>query len=86
MILRKKRIPLASPDNFDDVPTGSSKEGLKFLDDLAVTSYWTIKALQVGVDDEGQIIQTVVGSQLECSAAFDFVKLTITQECPHVLF
>ena len=56
VILRKKRIPLASPDNFDDVPTGSSKEGLKFLDDLAVTSYWAIKALQVGVDDKGQII------------------------------
>ena len=62
MILRKKRIPLASPDNFDDVPACAPEERLKFLDDLAVTSYWAIKALQVGVDDKGQIIQTVVCS------------------------
>ncbi|CAB4899233.1 unannotated protein [freshwater metagenome] len=56
MIVGKKLIPLASPDNFDYIPACAPKEGLKFLDDFAVTSYRTIKSLQVGVYNESQVV------------------------------
>ena len=48
----KEWIPLATPDNFDDIPTCTRKESLKFLNDLSITAHRTIKALQVTINNK----------------------------------
>ena len=68
MVLTEKLIPLATPHDLDDMPTGTSEERLKFLNDLAVTANGTVESLQVAVDDERQVVETVVCSQLERAA------------------
>ena len=73
MVLGQKRIPFASPDNFDYVPAGSSEEALQFLNDLAVTSNRSVKTLQVCIHNKGQVVKTIVGSKLQCSTALNLV-------------
>ena len=52
-------VPLRPPDGLDHVPAGPAEDGLEFLDDLAVAAYRSVEALQVAVDDEDQIVETL---------------------------
>ncbi|CAB4551928.1 unannotated protein [freshwater metagenome] len=51
-ILGEQLIPFATPYDFDDIPTSATKERFQLLDDFAVTTYWSIKSLQVAIDDK----------------------------------
>ncbi len=46
-------VPLAAPNNLDNVPARTLEEGFEFLDDLAVTANWAVQTLQVAVNHEG---------------------------------
>ncbi len=81
----QQRIPLAAPHHLDDVPAGAAEERLQFLDDLAVTANRAVEALQVAVDDEGQVVQALVGGHLDQAAALRLVHLAVAEERPHVL-
>ena len=59
LVLLKQFIPLAAPDNLDHRPTCATEEGLEFLDNLGVTAHRAIKALQVAVNHEGEVIQVI---------------------------
>ena len=50
-------VPLAAPDDLDDVPAGAAEQRLELLDDLAVAAHRAVEALQVAVDDEGQVVE-----------------------------
>ena len=50
-------VPVAPPDDFDDIPLRAAKEGFQFLDDLGVSANGTVQALQVTVNDKNQIIE-----------------------------
>ena len=53
--------------------------------DLAVTANGAVQTLQVAVDDEGQVVQVLVCSQLQCTTRFRFVHFAVAKERPHVL-
>ena len=84
-VLGQQRVPLAAPDDLDDVPTGTSEPGFEFLDDLAVAADRAVKALQVAVDDEGQVVELFVGGVLEHAACFGLVHFAVAEESPGVL-
>ena len=81
----QQRVPLAAPDHLDDVPARAAEERLQLLDDLAVAAHRTVEALQVAVDDERQVVQRLVGRDLDQPAALGFVHLAVAEERPHVL-
>ena len=81
----QERVPFATPYDLDDVPSSTAEEAFQFLDDLSVTAHRTIESLEVAVDNKGQVIEVVVGCELECAAAFHFVHFAIAQERPDVL-
>src|SRR5699024_9271588 len=74
-----------TPQDLDDVPTGTAERGFKFLNNLAVTTHRPIETLQVTVDHEGEVIQFVICGNVQCTARFWLIHLTVTKECPHVL-
>ncbi len=81
----EQRIPAATPHDFDHIPAGPAEEALQLLHDLAVAADRSVQALQIAVDDEGQVVQTLVGGQLQGTAAFHLIHLTVTEEGPHPL-
>ena len=56
-ILFEQRVPVASPDELDDVPARAAEDPFQFLDDLAIASNWTVKSLQVAVYNPGQVVE-----------------------------
>ena len=78
-------IPSAAPNHLDDVPAGALEEGFQFLNDLAITADRAVQTLQVAVDDEGQVVQALLGCQLEHATGLGFVHFAIADESPGVL-
>ncbi len=78
-------IPAASPNDLDDVPARALEEGFELLNDLAVASDRTVKALQVAVDDEGEVVEALLGGELEHAARFWLIHFAIADEGPRVL-
>src|SRR6185503_18378589 len=65
VILGQQWVPIVTPDHFDDIPAGTAKHRLELLDDLPITTHWTVQALQIAVDDKNQIIQTLARRQTD---------------------
>ena len=81
-VFLKQIIPAATPEEFDDVPSGAAEVALKFLHDLAVTAHWAVKALQVAVDDKDQIVEALALGEVNGAAAFRFVHFAVAKEAP----
>ena len=78
-------VPLAAPDDLDDVPAGAAELRLELLDDLAVAAHRAVEPLQVAVDDEREVVQALLAGQLEHAAGLGLVHLAVAEERPDVL-
>ena len=85
LVRGEELVPATAPDHLDDVPARALEEGLELLDDLAVSAHRAVEALEVAVDDEGEVVQLLVGGQLQHAARLGLVHLAVTQEGPGVL-
>ena len=68
-VARQELVPLAAPDDLDDVPAGAAEDGLQLLDDLAVAAHRPVEALQVAVDDEDEVVEALRGRRSRASPA-----------------
>ena len=75
-------VPLAAPDDLDDVPAGAPEDRLQLLDDLAVATHRSVQPLEVAVDHEGQVVQALARGDREGAQRLRLVHLAVTQECP----
>ena len=82
VVFCQERIPITSPDTFDDIPARTSKSGFELLDDLTVTSDRTIETLQVAVDHEDQIVQPCPRRQSDRTEGLRLIGLTVAEKSP----
>ena len=82
LVARQQVVPLARPDDLDDVPAGAAEGGLQLLDDLAVAAHRPVEALQVAVDDEDQVVEPLAGRQAQRAQRLRLVHLAVAQEAP----
>ncbi len=75
-------VPLAAPDDLDDVPAGAAEDRLELLDDLAVAADRAVEPLQVAVDDEGQVVEALAGGDVEGAERLGLVRLAVAEERP----
>ena len=75
-------VPLAAPDDLDDVPAGAAEETFELLDDLAVPADRAVETLQVAVDDERQVVEALAGGQRDAGQRLGLVHLTVAEEGP----
>ena len=85
VVAGEKVVPLPTPDDLDDVPPSAAEEALQLLNDLAVTANGAVEALQVAVDDEFEVVESLVGCHLQLAAAFHLVHFSVAQKGPDVL-
>src|SRR5882672_897318 len=83
-IALEERIPVRTPKHLDDIPTGTDEERLELLDDLAVAADRAVETLQIAVDDEGEVVETLARSEGQCTDRLGFVHLTIAEDPPDV--
>ena len=76
-------VPAATPDDFDDVPSGAPEHALQLLDDLAVAPDRTVESLEVAVDDPGQVVESAAAGQRDGAERLGLVGLAVAQKRPH---
>ena len=77
-----ERVPVAAPDDLDDVPAGAAEGGLQLLDDLAVAAHRAVEALEVAVDDEDQVVELLAGGEGDGAQGLRLVGLAVAEEGP----
>src|SRR5205807_6239736 len=80
LVLGQEPVPVASPDDLDDVPAGASEGGLQLLDDLAVAADRAVQALQVAVNDEDQVVEPFPRGERQGAQRLGLIRFTIAQE------
>src|SRR3990172_12398384 len=78
-------IPLATPDDLDDVPAGAAEQALELLDDLAVAADGSVEALEVAVDDEDEVVEPLASGKAETGEGLRLVHLSVAEEGPDAL-
>ena len=82
-VLGQQRVPVGTPQDLDHVPAGAAEGAFQFLHDLAVAADRSVQPLQVAIDDEDQVVETLAGGQGDRAQRFRFVALAVAQEGPH---
>ena len=82
LVALQERIPVAAPDQLDDVPAGAAELALELLDDLAVAAHRAVEALQVAVDDEDQVVELLARGQADGAERLGLVHLAVAAEHP----
>ena len=75
-------VPLAAPDDLDDVPAGAAEQAFELLDDLAVAADGAVESLQVAVDDEREVVEALARGQRERGDRLGLVHLAVAEERP----
>ena len=75
-------IPLAAPEDLDDVPARAAEGGFELLNDLAVAANGTVEALQVAVDDEDEVVELFAGGEGDGAERFGLVGFAVAEEGP----
>ena len=58
-------VPVATPNQFEHIPTRTTEFTLELLDDLAVATHWPVQTLQIAVDDKNQVVEFFSGGQTD---------------------
>ena len=75
-------VPVAAPDDLDDVPSGAAEVGFELLDDLEVAANRAIETLQVAVDDEDQVVEAFARGERDGAEGFGLVGFAVAEESP----
>ena len=84
-VLGEQGVPLAAPDDLDDVPAGAAEVGLELLDDLAVAGDRAVELLQVAVDDPGEVVELLARGDADRAERLGLGHLAVAHEGPHAL-
>src|ERR1051326_3094504 len=82
----EERVPVAAPDDLEDIPAGAAEGGFEFLDDLAVATHRAVEPLQIAVDDEDEVVEPLARRKSDRAQRLGFVDLAIADEAPNMLF
>ena len=81
-IVADQTVPIAAPDDLDDIPARAAEDRFQFLNDLAIAAHRSVQALQVAVHHKNQVVETLARSQRDRAQRFGFVHLAVAHERP----
>jgi len=84
LVAFEQRVPVAAPNDFDDVPSCSAKDRFEFLDDFAVASDRPVEPLEIAIDDEDQIVEFFARCQSDRSERLWFVAFSVAEKRPNL--
>src|SRR5712672_2560502 len=75
-------IPLAAPEDLDDVPSSTTEGGFEFLNNLTVAAHRAVETLQVAVHYENQIVEFFARRKRDGTERFRLVGFAVAEESP----
>ncbi|MDH6591920.1 hypothetical protein M2165_001809 [Variovorax sp. TBS-050B] len=83
-VLCEQAVPVAAPDQLDDVPAGAGEQLLELVDDAAVAAHRPVEPLQVAVDHPHEVVELLARGQGQCAHRFGLVHLAVAEHAPHL--
>ena len=77
-------VPVAAPDQLDDIPAGAGEKPFQFVDDAAIAAHRAVQALQVAVDDPHQVVQALARGERQRAHRFGLVHFAVAEDTPHL--
>src|SRR5262245_32450582 len=81
-VILNEAIPIAAPDDLDDVPSRTPENGFELLNNFAVATHRAVEALQVAVDDEDQVVEALTRCERDRTQRLGFVHLAVAEKRP----
>ena len=81
-VAREQAVPVGAPHQLDHVPAGAGEQRLELVDDAAVAAHRAVEALQVAVDDPGQVVELLARGQRQRAHALRLVHLAVAEHAP----
>ena len=82
VVAGEELVPVAAPDDLDDVPAGAEEDAFELVDDALVAAHGAVEALQVAVDDEDEVVELLARAEGDGAEGVDFVGLAVADEGP----
>ena len=82
LILRQQRIPIRTPNDFDDIPAGTGKSSFEFLNNFPVTAHRSVEALEIAINNPAKIVEPFASRECDCAERFRLVAFAIADERP----
>src|SRR4029077_3745507 len=64
-------------------PARAAERRLELLNNLPISAYRPVEALQIAIDDKNQVVELFARSQRDRSQRFRLVRLAVTEERPY---
>ena len=84
LVACKQRIPVAAPQQLDDVPARAGKQALQLLNDGAVAAHRAIQPLQIAVHHKNQVIQFFACGERQTRQRFRFIHFAVPDKRPYL--
>jgi hypothetical protein len=81
-VTREDHVPLGTPQDLDYVPACACKQAFELHHDLPVAAHRAIEALEIAVDDEGEIVQLLARGERKRSDGLRLVHLPVAEDAP----
>ena len=81
-VAREQGIPVRAPQQLHHVPAGAGEQAFELLHDRAVAAHRAVETLQVAVDDEHQVVETLPRGERQAGERFGLVHLAVADEGP----
>ena len=82
LVAREQGIPVRAPQELHHVPAGARVQALQLLDHRAVAAHRAVQALQIAVDDDDQIVQSLARGQRQPGEGLGLVHFAVADEGP----
>ena len=82
LVAREQSVPFRAPQDLDDVPARAAEQALQLRNDLPVAAHRPVEALEIAVDDEGQIVEPLARRERKAGNRFRLVHLAIAEDAP----
>ena len=80
----QQAVPVAAPDQLDDVPARTGKQLFQFVDDAAIAPHRAVQSLQIAVHHPHQVVEFFSRGQGQGAHAFGLVHLAVAKHAPHL--
>ena len=84
LVAREQSVPFRAPQDLDDVPACATEQALQFRNDLPVAAHRPVEALEIAVDDEGQIVEPLARGKRKARDRFRLVHLAVAEDAPNM--
>ena len=84
LVAREESVPFRAPEDLDDVPARAAEKALQLRNNLPISAHRPVQALEIAVDDEGQVVEPFARGKRKARDQLRLVHFAVAEDAPDV--